>query len=362
MIIYFLVFLVLVFIGFFKTQFNLKSEVVLPIIGLMLIFFAAFRGAEVDRDYQNYLESFNLFLSPADYFLHTEDWFFFEPFFYLIPSVCKYIGLPNYPLFVFFIFSFIAVVINLVNIKRLSTFPILSVVVWFGFYFLLHELTQIRAAVASGLMLLCVYHHFHKHYFKFVCFFLLAIMFHYSALLILPILFLNPHTFSKQASIIILGLAFILGLLHSDVFLQPIFLINASFVKKLTVTLQAMNEDENTINLLNPMFLSQVIISGWLFIHHKMIKEQNKYAYLLLKLQLLSIFCLCAFSSIAFVAYRISEFYGVVSIFTIPFLVYTFKQKMYGYIAVVSYSLFMLILTVIAAKLVGPYKLIFFNG
>lgn len=360
MVIYFIVFFMLSTIGLLKCHYNLKKELVLPIVAFILIFFAAFRGEYVDKDYQNYLESFSEFLGPLDYFKNMGDWFFYEPFFYLIPSILKTIGFPHFEIFVFLFFSVLAVSINVRNIEKFSSFPILTIVTWFGFYFLLHELTQIRAAVATGLMLHCMYLHYHKNYFKFLIVFLIALMFHYSSLLILPILLINPFKFSLKINLSILLLSLFLGFIHSDIFIRPVFLIDAAFVKKLTLTLQAMNEDENSINFFNPMFIGQVFITIWLFFNHHLLIKENKYSYILLKLQLLSIVSLCAFSSIAFIAYRISEFYGIVSIFTIPLLVFTFRQKIYGYIAVVSYSLVLLTLTVVIAKLVGPYKLVFF--
>ena len=362
MVYYFVVFFILVGIGVLKWHYNLKNELVLPIIGFLLIFFAAFRGEFVDKDYQNYLESFSEFLGPLDYFKNIGDWFFYEPFFYLIPSFFKSIGLPYYELTVFFLYALLGVLISMINIRRMSMFPVLSIVCWFGYYFMLHELTQIRAAVASGLLMMCAYHHYYKSYGKFIFFFLLALLFHYSSLLILPILLLKPKQFNLPLNITLLVVAVLLGYLHSDIFIRPVFLINAPFIKKLTVTLQAMSEDQNSINFFNPMFLGQMAITIWLFLNHKMLYEKNQFAYLLLKIQLMSIVALCAFSSIAVIAFRVSEFYGAVSILTTPFIVYTFRQKLYGYIAVVTYSLFLLTVTVVVAKLVEPYKLVFFHG
>lgn len=361
MVLYFLIFILLAFIGFLKTRYELENNLVFPFLLIVLVLFAALRGPYVDKDYQNYIESFTFFLTPAEYFKNMGDWFMFEPLYYLIPSFLKTIDISHYEAVTFFIFASISVSINLFAISRISNFPLLSIITWFSFNYLLHEMTQIRAGVAVALLLVCLYQHYHRNYIGFILTFLLALMFHYTSLLILPILFLRPKSFNIRINFFILGISLILGFLRSDFLISPVFLIDAAFVKKLTATLQAMTEDQNSINFINPVFISQVLITIWLFINHKNLIVNNKYSYLLLKLQLLCIFSMCAFSSIAVIAFRVSEFYGIVTILTMPLLVYTFKQRIIGYSAVVGYALFILFNFVVLQKLVGPYELIFFS-
>ncbi|WP_256742632.1 EpsG family protein, partial [Cronobacter sakazakii] len=50
----------------------------------------------------------------------------------------------------------VSIGIKLHAIKKISSSPILSLIIYIAFYYILHDMTQIRAGVAAGLFLLAI--------------------------------------------------------------------------------------------------------------------------------------------------------------------------------------------------------------
>ena len=132
-------------------------------------------------------------------------------------------------------------------------------------------------------------------------------------------------------------------------------------MKTNTMQLQTYDDETNRLNFFNAEFIPVLLITFWLIIKHKQIIEHNRYANLLLKIQVLSLAAFVILSPIALVAYRIFEFFGVVSIITIPLLIYSFKSRLVGYCISFFYVLVMLVINLHVAELVNPYSFIFLD-
>jgi hypothetical protein len=114
-------------------------------IGLIII--AGFRPLEYFRDTHVYLEMI------ATY----DDLWMAEPTFWIINQFNQLLLGGNDQIF-FLIYAILGVTIKIIAINRLSSLPLLSVYLYICLYFVLHEMTQIRAGVVSALFLLAVYH------------------------------------------------------------------------------------------------------------------------------------------------------------------------------------------------------------
>lgn len=361
MAVYYLIFFFLLIFAVLQPARNSLQVLLLYGIGFMLFFIAAFRSGDIVRDYENYLMAFTEVGKPIEYFTSYNDFFFFEPFYYLIPSTLKLIQLPYYEVIFFVVFAFLGVYLNLKSIWYLSSFVMLSVLHYFSHFFLLHEMTQIRAGVACGLFLLSIHSYCNKKYAFFAVQVLIALMFHYTSILILFILFFNPNKFSLKKALIVIGISLLLGILKLDFIVSSVLNLKLIFIEKMILTLQAMSEEENTGNVFNIGFIINLILTIILVVNHKKIAEKNQFAYILLKVQILSIFCYCAFSALSVLAFRLYEFYGVVNVITLPFLLYCFRSKVVAYTALATYSLLLLAINLHVVELLKPYKFIFFS-
>ena len=107
-----------------------------------------------------------------------------EPTFTLISSLVK--AVCPWPVLLFVIYASIGVTCKIFAIKRLTSLLFLSLVIYISNVYLLHDMTQIRAGVASGIFLLAIRPLAEHKIFRYTALILLAALFHYSSLLLLP--------------------------------------------------------------------------------------------------------------------------------------------------------------------------------
>lgn len=328
------------------------------LLAAMLIVFAAFRPEGGDRDYENYLFSFELFLEPSDYFTHYFEWAFFDPMYYLIPSFIKtFISQYSYAIITFIFFSLLAVSLKFSGINKLSRFFFLSVLVYFSNFYLLHEMTQIRAAVATGLFLTGLYYFEKKSYLTFFILILVAFLFHYSSLIYLFLFFINSTKinfkiyFGLMAATLlfaVINMGFIFSFFNLEL-LGPLTMRASSHVEMTEYGIA------DKINKLNVMFLASFAITAMLVFFSDAIYQQNKYAYLLLKIQVWGLFIFQFFSAVSAIAFRFSELFLCVQILTLPFIVYLFRNRWIGVAMVILISGGYFWINLFYEKLMKPY-------
>lgn len=358
--VYYVLFLYIISLVLLRVADLVNDRFIVVAAGIVLFFIAALRAPGIDRDSISYILSFEQFKGPLDYFIHNSDWFYYEPSYYLIPSSAKlFFGKAVYPSVVFAVFALIAIPIKLSGIKRLSSFVGLSLVLFYCNYFLLQEMTQIRAAIACGLLLWAIYYHHKKDYYAFALICVIGFMIHYSALLIPVILLLNTTSFSVKRYVIIGFAGIAIAIFFSDYIIVSLFNFNLPFIKKLAVQFMNINAEEDQINLFNVQFLLRVAFTIWLLINYKNLQQKNSYFYILLKVQILSILLYVMFSSVNVIAFRVSEFFGIVSIVLFPLIVYTFRSRVIGYTIMVIYSLAFLMQNLHYSQLLDPYRFVF---
>ncbi len=156
------------------------------VVLVLLAMFAAMRSPNVDRDFHDYVFWFNLISSGnAPWFAWARD-----PAFAAISFVVSNFGL-SYPAV-----EFIYAVLGLLAVWRFVTvaadrrWATLFFYLFFCQYFIVLEMTQIRAAVAIPLMACSLYQACDQRRRQAVGTFLIALLFHFSVIAALPILVL----------------------------------------------------------------------------------------------------------------------------------------------------------------------------
>lgn len=206
---------------------------------------------------------------------------------------------------------------------------LLSLIVYLSLYFILHEMTQIRAGVAAGLFLLSIPDIYDRNFRKFIIKSLLAFSFHYSAIVMLPLYFLNP----KKLNIIYFLLP-IVGFILAIFNLSQFFLLNfihmlPNFLAyKINIYLALLELGEhseiNIINVYSFLLFSIYFFCFFLYVKNKI---KNNYDILFIKTLTISLFSFYFFSDVPVFAFRISEFLNIVVIIFLPNLIFYFKQK-----------------------------------
>jgi hypothetical protein len=324
--------------AYFPPKNKLTKNSFFYFFAMLLIITAAFRG-DGDFDYNGYVTFFN-----------REDTFIIEPTFLLITSFIKYF-LGSNPLYMFVFYAIFGVSLKIVAIKQLTNFWFLSLLIYLSNFFILHEMTQIRAGIASAILLLCIKPIFERDWKRFLLLSILAFLFHYSAIVILPFWFINNKSIK-------------LWLLVSIPFSYLIYFIGINFiiavpipgVQEKVIMYQKLRELESiegkTTNVFNLVFLSRVAIFYLLLFKYDLIHKHNKYFPILIKIYSISLASYLVFANIPAFSSRINELTGIVEIILIPFIYYVFKPVFFSRSIVVFIGFCLIMVALFYTKLI----------
>lgn len=290
------------------------------IIGFVLIIIAGFRPIGIDHDSLNYFSVISnpnyqinlLSKSPTFWIIYKSIYLFFDG------SIRSF----------FIIYAVIGVTLKLYVIKKISHFPLLSLLSYISFFFILQEMTAIRAGVATALLYISVFYIIDKQFFKFLFIVLVAVLFHYSAIIFLPMYFIVNKIKNKYLFAVLPLFGLFIHLSNFGLF----------FIKKLTFYLPDFLSyklhiyfnllTENKITHISPFTLGNVLLLLIFYINlFKINFKENKLDIILIKLLSIGFFLLFGLSFLPVFAYRLSNFFFFSIIFLIPNVLLFFKQK-----------------------------------
>lgn len=231
----------------------------------------------------------------------------------------------------FFIYAFLALIIKIYCFRRLSDYFSLSIVLYFLSYFLIFEITQIRAAVAVSFFLASIISYRNNHILESIIFVAFSILFHYSAAVFFIIFFLHRTNINLKFWFLIpfLGylFSFFSGYLETII---PNFLANK-------IMLYIGNGEAPLISLYR---ISLLLIYWYLLLNYKLFFGY-KYFVILIKLLGLSIFFYALFHAFsAGIAVRISGLFSISLVFLLPLCLKIFRPKALAMLLVLSFGLF----------------------
>lgn len=312
-------------------------------IGVAMFLIAALRSDQVDLDYKGYVDYYNDVLDAG--FSNV------EPTFILLSHLIKNFTDETLPLFIFY--AALGITLKLVGIAQLSKFPLASLLVYFSGFFLLWEMTQIRAAVAGGLLLLCVSQIRHRRLLAFLGLWGLAVSFHYAALILLPLYFLRSDSASAWIYYLLLPLA-------TASYMANVNLVElASFAPIQLIELKIKSyetyADADVDNIYNAVYLSRCSLALLLFANRDFLSRQNEYFIVMLKIYFVALFIHVALASIPGISSRLSELLMVVEVILIPMLIHFFRSKLVGHTIVVLAGLTFFVFSLHYTQLLMPY-------
>ena len=251
---YYLIFILIIILNSSKLK---PAYLTLFFCGVILFIIAGFRNSHVDKDYIGYLNYFKMIIESN--WLKSR----IEPSFVLI---CKFLGyFTHNGAYLFVIYAFLGVTLNLLAIKRLTHFWILSVLIYYCNFFLLHEMTQIRAGVAAGFFLLSIIPMVERKLPQFLIYASLAFFFHYSSIILFPLYFLNSQKINKSLYGLLIPVGYLLYFLGINLFsfisLIPIGLIQLKYQSYLALSIL-----DSKVNIYNYVFLSRCLLAYLFFV------------------------------------------------------------------------------------------------
>lgn len=259
---------------------------------------------------------------------------------------------------IFFIYTALGVLFKLIGIYKLTELKNLSLMIYFSNLFFLHELTQIRAGVAVGLIFISIDFLQKKKYAKYIFTFLLAVFFHTSAFLSIILPFLRR----TKVSFLFFG-----GLI-SFCAIVCIFEINiVNFIEvvpidyfqyKLKAYIELQQQEAIEINYFSILFLLQNFIIILFFVYKNKLSAENENINLFINMCCISTCSFLFFWQIPGFAFRISEIFNSVLIILIPMLLKVMKPKALSEFVVFSIGIGLFCYNVFITDFVLDYKLL----
>ena len=238
-----------------------------------------------------------------------------EPLFYLLLLICTKISIN--PTTLLFASSLIYIYVLIKSIVKHSDNVIISVIIcFFGcFYFIF--LNNMRQSLASIFMLYAFDSFSEKKLFKFTLFFLIALGFHYSSIVLLvPFIFLKFKLFKKHY-FLLTTLLFLLLPVFCTLFIRLISLAKYSYF----INTDFNNNSSNTANIL---FNTAIYIVSFIVLRKK---KNNKNAFALLTMQFFATYVALSslFIRIGELTSRITLYFAIFQILLIPKLYHSLK-------------------------------------
>lgn len=242
----------------------------------------------------------------------------------------------------FLIYAMMGVMLKMYALQRLAPFMSLSVALYISNFYILHEFTQIRVAVSAGLLLLMIPSLAERHYARSLGLMALAMVFHYSSILLLPLLLLSNKQMNVNqrltwAGVILAGYA--VHFAGINLTSLPIPYFSDKLEAYQTVRESGMLDE---INVFNMVYLVKIAIYFYLLLMYDTMKPYCPHLAIMLKLMGISLASFTAFSFLPVFAFRASELYGVVEILLFAYVFYTVRPEWLGktLVVMISMSLF----------------------
>lgn len=313
------------------------------LFGIVLFFLTAFRPIGIDNDSENYVAYFRDYSNPL-YETIVEFSFLW---------ICKTFNqLFGDARSIFVFYALVGIGIKWIAFRKLSNTVFLVIVIYIGNYFIIHEFTQIRAAVASGLLLLAIKPLGDKKTWTALMLMCIAIVFHYSSVAMLPLLLLSNKTLSKTEKYfwaLVIPVGYVMYFVNVSISSLPIPYFQDKLDTYEDLKDQGMFDEVNVFNL---VFLVRIVIFYYLLYMYDTIKHYNKYATIMLKMLSLSLFCFPALSALPVLSFRVSEIYGIIEVILFTTIFYTIKPYWFGKVIVCIVGTTMFLINVFYTELI----------
>lgn len=334
-----------------------KSRVPLYTIAVLLALMAGFQDISVSKDhsnYQNIFDSIYEITGNSYYYLIT-----FEPGFVAIVVGFRKLFELNYGIAIMLFYALVSLTLKIFTINRLSINPYLTILLYFSYFFLLHEMTQIRIALASGIFLISLISFLNERRRTFVCLILLASCFHYSAIFYLILLFFNTTTLNRNLYISVIVVSLILGLIKLPILNTLGDLDVSDLSGKINNYIEISKDGSIAVNVFNSLNILNILCCLYFlfFVKNQELVKDNRLVFFL-KCNILSIFLFSFLAGAPAFSLRFNQLFSIAQIFLFTYLVkYLPAKKLNVFILVIIAAVFFYVLQ-FHSGLLGPFKII----
>jgi hypothetical protein len=271
--------------------------------------------------------------------------YFIEISFVLIVKLSNYLISGNIIL-MFFIYALLAIIIKSYAIIKLSNFCFYSLVVYVSNYYILQEMIQIRAGIATGFILISIIPLYNRNLTTFLLCIATAFFFHYSSLIFISLWFLKNDKYNVYFYFPLILFAYFSTYTGIDPITLFIKVLPSDIVNLKSDYFERDRADNLKINVFGIFILTRIIILFYFVYFCDLIKFRNKYFIILLKCYTLGVISYIEFARYPEIAVRLSYILMATEIIIIPSMIYTFKEKNAARLLVVTYSFFVLLFNI----------------
>lgn len=294
------------------------KKLLYAIMGVVMILIAGLRipGATPDSDVYE-----SMYYSKATLLV--------EPSFTLLSDLFLSMSLGVNALFI--TYAAISVPLRLNAISKLSSFPLLTLSIYISHYYMLHDVVEMRCAVASALFLLAVYYKLERRIAYSLLCILMGTLFHYSALVGLVIFAISNKplkTWHYYALHFIIPIGIVFYFFDFDISQYvPAEIGGEKLQRYRELKENGMEGNMEGIPFFRDpaIMLNLILYYGCLF-YHELLTDKYKYFPIFIKLLGLAFICKFTLGSLSsVVASRLFEYFDIVSIFLWTAAVYAFN-------------------------------------
>lgn len=297
----------------------------LPVLYILLVLIATFRSSETP-DYPNYER---LFLTGE--FERGEIGF--------IAFVTCVRAFFSNAVVIFGAIAVLSVGLKCYAIRKLSPFIAGSLLIYLSHFFILHDMIQIRAAIASGVLMIATKYLFDRDAKRFFIAATVAVLFHYSALIIFPLWFLRAQKINKFVYLSMLPAALLLAL-KGVTFGHLASLIPIEAIQSLWSMYEMSMELDigSEINLFNIMHIIRVGMCMFILLFIDKIATSCPMAVIWVKMYTISLVAFWLLSDVPVMSFRISELYQIIEILLIPAVICIPKFSKWGRCLIIVFA------------------------
>lgn len=246
---------------------------------------------------------------------------------------------------VFFIYALISIPIKMAIINKMTPYLFSALVIYIPVYYELHDLVQIRAAVAGAFLMLALYLYADKRYLYTTLAFIAAIMCHYSSAVFLPIFFVGNLNINKAWRIVLsclIPIGFMLYLTHRDLMFILPESVTAGKIDLYKKSAETGTGWEEMLAPYKNMYFMIKCVLFYLYIYfYDYLKQRNSYFSLVLIVEACSLFWLLSMATIPVLASRVSDLYGIIDALFFTYIIYLIKPKIVARLCIIATGLYM---------------------
>lgn len=228
---------------------------------------------------------------------------------------------------IYFLFiAFLSILFIYLSLEKYGFYPLIGLAIYIGRFMIGRNYCQIRAGLAIAIVIFGTQYITKQKIWKFLLVILIAYQFHHSAILALPVYFMNKVEIKHWHIYVGIGIAFIAAIFYGDAIKN--FVQGSDYINDMASSyVQEGSEKAYSQTLANPMIYYQVIILFIFTYLEEKLKKITEHYYTIRNAYFVSCVLLIVLVQYAILAGRTSTVFATYEMIMLPMLVMLFNKR-----------------------------------